>query len=61
MTGENRTETRLPTVCLAARYDDLVAVFPHAKDGDEYTVTDGLMTLESSRIHANRRPERLVH
>lgn len=62
MTGEDRTEIRLPTVCLAVRYeDDLVAVFPHAKDGDEYTVTDGLATLESSRTHANRQPERLVH
>lgn len=62
ITGEDRTEIRLPIVCLAVRYDDdLVAVFPHAKEGDEYTVTDGLATLESSQIHENRRPERLVH
>ncbi|MFC4551715.1 MULTISPECIES: HTH domain-containing protein [Halorussus] len=62
MTGEDRTELRLPVACLAVRYDDeLAAVFPHAKDGREYTVADGLAALESSEGRSTSRPERLLH
>lgn len=62
LTGENRTEVRLPTVCMAVYDDDeLVAVFPHATTDGEYTVDDGLETLESSELRSNRGPETISH
>lgn len=62
LTDEDRTEVRLPVACLAVRYDDeLAAVFPHAKDGREYTVADGIATLDSAESRSGRRTDRLLH
>ncbi|NHN57833.1 MULTISPECIES: HTH domain-containing protein [Halorussus] len=62
LTDEDRTEVRLPIACLAVRRDDeLVGVFPHAKDGREYTVADGIATLDSNEGRFGSETERLRH
>ena len=62
LTDEDRTEVRLPMVCLAVYYgSELVAVFPHASGEGERSVADGLETLESTETRSNQRPERIVH
>lgn len=55
-TGEARMYLVTPIACLALEGDDgLLVVYPHAVDGDVYTVEDGLALLAAS--DAGRVPD----
>jgi hypothetical protein len=50
-TDETQTKLRTPILCLAIYADDqLVSVFPHSRNGDQYSVTDAIASLRTDSL-----------
>lgn len=51
LTDETRTRLTTPVMCLAVYVDDQLAnVFPHSRNGDQYSVTDAITALRTDDL-----------